>query len=44
MIGVLQEVVVKRSYLVRFQDGLEKEISLNQHTIVVVRSEVEEEV
>ena len=27
MTGVVQEVVGKRRYLVRFQDGLEKELS-----------------
>ena len=41
---VVQEVVGKRRYLVRFQDGLEKEILLDQITIVVVRSEVGEEI
>ena len=41
MTGVVQEVIAKWRYLVRFQDGLEKEISLNHLTIVVVRSEVE---
>ena len=41
--GVVQEVVGKRRYSVKFQDGLEKEMSSNQLTIVVVRSEVEEE-
>ena len=62
MTGVVQEVVGNRSYSVRFQDCLEKEIfwkrryllrfqdslvkymSPNQLTIVVVRSEVEEEI
>ena len=44
MTGVVQEVVRKRRYLVRFQDGLEKEMSSNQLTIVVVRSEVEEDI
>ena len=44
MTGVVQEVVGKMRYLVRFQDGLEKEMALNQITIVVVRSEVEEEI
>ena len=38
------QVVLKRSYLVRFQDGLYKEISSNQLVIVVIRSEVEEEI
>ena len=42
--GVVQEVVGKRIYLVIFQDGLEKEMSSNHLTIVVVRSEVEEEI
>ena len=42
--GVVQEVVGKRSYSVRFQDWLKKEMSSNQLTIVVVRSEVEEEI
>ena len=42
--GVMQEVVGKRSYSVRFQDWLKKEMSSNQLTIVVVRSEVEEEI
>ena len=44
MTGVMQEVVGKRRYSARFQDGLEKEMSSNQLTIVVVRSEVEEEI
>ena len=44
MTGVVQEVVGKMRYLVRFQDGLEKEMALNQITIVVVRSEVEEDI
>ena len=44
MIGVVQEVVGKRRYLVRFQYGLENEISLNQLTIVVTRIEVEEDI
>ena len=44
MNGVVQEVVRKRRYLVRFQDGLDKEMSSNQITIVVVRSKVEEEI
>ena len=44
MTGVVQEVVGKRRYLVRFQDGLEKEMSLNQITIVVARIEGEEEI
>ena len=44
MTGVVQEVVGKRRYLVRFQDGFKKEMSSNQLTIVVVRSEVDEEI
>ena len=44
MTGVVQEVVGKRRYLVRFQDGLEKDMSQNHLTIVVVRSEVEEDI
>ena len=44
MTGVVQEVVGKRIYLVRLHDGLEKEMSSNQLTILVVRSEVEEEI
>ena len=44
MTGVVQEVVGKGRYSVRFQDGLEKEMSSNKLTIVVVRSEVEEEI
>ena len=44
MTGVMQEVVGKRRYYVRFQDGLEKEMLQNQLTIVVIRSEVEEEI
>ena len=44
MTGVVQEVVGKSKYLVRFQDGLEKDMSSDQITIVVVRSEVEEEI
>ena len=44
MTGVVQEVVGKRRYLVRFQDGLEKEMSSKQLTVVLVRSEVEEEI
>ena len=42
--GVVQKVVGKRRYFVRFQDGLEKEILSNHPTIVVFRSEVEEEI
>ena len=38
---LLQEVVWKRRYYVRFQDGLNKEMSSNQLTIAVFRSEVE---
>ena len=41
---MVQEVVGKRRYFVRFQDGLDKEMSLKQLTIVVVRSEVEEDI
>ena len=44
MTGVVQEVIGERSYLVRLQDGLEKEMSSNQLTIVVVRSEVDEDI
>ena len=44
MTGVVHEVVGKRGYLVRFHYGLEKEIQLNQINILVVRSEVEEEI
>ena len=44
MTGVVQEVVGKRRYLIRFQDGLEKDMSSNHITIMVVRSEVEEEI
>ena len=33
MTGVVQEVVGKRRYLVRFQDGLEKEMLSNRLTI-----------
>ena len=40
MTGVVQEVFGKRSYSLSFQCGLEKEISLNQLTILFVRSEV----
>ena len=42
MTGVVQELVGSRMYLVRFQDGLDKEMSLNWLTIVVIKSEVEE--
>ena len=41
MTGMVQEVVSKRRYLVRFQDGLEKEMLLKQLTIVFVRIEVQ---
>ena len=41
---MVQEVVWKRRYLVRFQDGLDKEISPKQLIVVVVRSEVEEDI
>ena len=41
---MVQEVAGKRRYLVRFQDMLEKEMLSNQLNIVVVRSEVEEEI
>ena len=41
MTGVVQEVVGKRRYSVRIQDGLEKEMSSNQLNIVAVRSEVD---
>ena len=44
MTGVVQEVVGKRRFLVSFQDGLEKEMPPIQITIVVVRSEVEEDI
>ena len=44
MTGVVQEVVGKRSYSVRFKYDLNKEISLDQINIVVIRSEVEEEI
>ena len=40
----MQEVVGKRSYLVRSRDGLDKEIPYNQLTIAVIRSEVDEEI
>ena len=42
MTGVVQEVLGKRKYLLRFQNGLKKDMLSNQITIVVVRSEVEE--
>ena len=41
---MVQEVAGKRRYLVRFQDMLEKDMLSNQLNIVVVRSEVEEEI
>ena len=44
MTVVVQEVVGKRSYSVRLKYGFENEMSLNQLTIVVVSSEVEEEI
>ena len=44
MTGMVQEVVGKRKYLLRFKDGLQKEMFQRQLTIVVVRSEVEEEI
>ena len=44
MTGVAQEVFGKRSYSVSFQNGLYKEIPLDQINILVVRSEVEEEI
>ena len=44
MTGVVQAVLGKRRYLARFQYGLEKEMSSKQITIVVIRSEVEEEI
>ena len=40
----MKDIVGKMMYSVRFQDGLKKEIFLNQLTILVVRSEVEEEI
>ena len=40
MTGVVQEVVGKRRYSMRFQDGLEKEIVSNQIKILVVSSEL----
>ena len=42
--GVVQEVVGNIMYLVRLQDGLEKEMFSNHLTFLVVRSEVEEEI
>ena len=44
MTGVVKEVFVKRMYLVSLHDVLYKEMSSNQLTIVVARSEVEEEI
>ena len=44
MTGIVQEVVGNRRYLLRFKDGLEKEMFQKQLTIVVSRSEVEEEI
>ena len=44
MTSVVQEVVGNRRYLVRFHDGLEDNMPSNQLTIVVARSEVEEEI
>ena len=44
MTGVVQEVLGKRKYLLRFQNGLKKDMLSNQITIVVVRSEVEEDI
>ena len=42
MTSVVQEVFGKRRYLVKFQGELENYMSLNQLTIVVVSSKVEE--
>ena len=44
MTGLVQEVVGERRYLVRFKCGLDKEMLSKQISIVVVRSEVEEEI
>ena len=44
MTGVVQEVVGKRRYLVRFQDGIEKDMLSNQLTMVVARSELVEDI
>ena len=44
MTGMVQEVVGNRRYLLRFQYGLKKNMSSKQLTILVVRSEVEEEI
>ena len=38
MTGVVQEVIWKSNCSVRFQDKLDKGMSLNQLTVVVVRS------
>ena len=43
MTGVVKEVLGKRRYQVSFQDRLQKNVSLNRLTIVVVGSQVEEE-
>ena len=40
MNGMVQVVVGNRRYLVRFEDGSEKEMLLKQLTIVVIRIEV----
>ena len=42
--GEVKEVVGKRIYLVKLQDGLEKELLSNRLTIVVVSIEIEEEI
>ena len=44
MSGLVQEVVGKRRYLARLHYGGKKEMSLDQLTIVVIRSELEEEI
>ena len=44
MTGVVQEVVRKMRYSVKFNYVLDKEMSLNQLNIVFVRSEVEEDI
>ena len=44
MTGVAHEVVGKRRYSARLPDGLEKEMLWNQINIVVVRSELDEEI
>ena len=41
---MIQEVVWMRRYLVRLQDGLEKEMMLKKITIVVLMSEVEKQI